>query len=57
MVPVARGRRLRKPCDLSVPSLGRTEPPWHVPQPEPGKGMWGRPDTDTWHLPHSAKKA
>lgn len=40
---------------LSVPSLGRAKPPWHMPQPEPENGIWGRPHTDTRDLHHGAK--
>lgn len=35
--------------------LGRAKPPWHMPQPEPEKGLWGRPFTDTWDLPQCQK--
>lgn len=55
MVTVDGGGRLGKPCGLSVPSLGRAKPPWHMPQPEPENGIRGRPYTDTWDLHHSAK--
>lgn len=55
MVTVDRGGRLGKPCGLSVPSLGRAKPPWHMPQPEPENEIWGRPYTDIWDLHHSAK--
>jgi len=54
-VTVGRGRGLRKPWDLSVPSLGRAKPPWHMPQSEPEEGIRGRPYTDTWDLHHGAK--
>lgn len=50
MVTGDSGRRLGKPCGLSVPSLGRAKPPWHMPQPEPENGIWRRPYTDTWDL-------
>lgn len=38
----ARGKGLGKPCGLSVPSLGRAKPPWHMPQPEPEEGGMGK---------------
>lgn len=45
MVAVDRGRHLGKPCGLSVPSLGRAKPPWHMPQSQSLKMGYGEGHT------------